>query len=359
MELGSEPIFVGFQHWKRSFIRAFCGLGDAEGKFVRSVPGSFGDRDRIHVWGSRTPDEDIERIPAGCGPVRIEDGFLRSVGLGSDFAEPLSLVVDPHGIYYDATRPSALELFLESHAFTPEELLRARTLRSTILRYDLNKYNLPKAPADHLASSLRRTKKLKILIPGQVEDDASIVYGAGTVRTMLELVAQVRTYRPDAFIVYRPHPEVLSRNRIAESNLSSIRSLVDCVETMTDTHTCGTMVDEVHTLTSLVGFEMLMRGLPVVTYGQPFYAGWGLTDDRELIRPRKRALELDELIYGALIEYPRYFDLRHGCFISPECAARLLAGRIAAPRPSVGVVARKISKARAWLGLWRGGGRWS
>ena len=37
------------------------------------------------------------------------------------------------------------------------------------------------------------------------------------------------------------------------------------------------IVDEVHTLTSLTGFEALLRGIEVHAYGGPFYAGWGLT----------------------------------------------------------------------------------
>src|SRR5690606_7910299 len=40
--------------------------------------------------------------------VALEDGFLRSVGLGESGATSLSVVVDDLGIYYDATRPSRL-----------------------------------------------------------------------------------------------------------------------------------------------------------------------------------------------------------------------------------------------------------
>ncbi len=53
-------------------------------------------------------------------------------------------------------------------------------------------------------------------------------------------------------------------------------------------------VDEVHVLTSLAGFEALQRSKRVVTYGQPFYAGWGLTDDAYPVTRRARKLSLDE-----------------------------------------------------------------
>ena len=47
----------------------------------------------------------------------------------------------------------------------------------------------------------------------------------------------------------------------------------------------------------------IYSGKRVVVYGRPFYAGWGLTQDRgaafEADR-RKRILSLDELVAGAL-----------------------------------------------------------
>jgi len=66
-------------------------------------------------------------------------------------------------------------------------------------------------------------------------------------------------------------------------------------------------IDELHTLTSLTGFEALLRGVPVTVYGHPFYAGWGLTRDIEPLK-RGRLLSIEELAAAALILYPRYLD---------------------------------------------------
>jgi capsular polysaccharide export protein len=60
-------------------------------------------------------------------------------------------------------------------------------------------------------------------------------------------------------------------------------------------------------MTSLVGFEALMRGKKVTTYGIPFYAGWGLTNDR-VNSKRSRVLSLDELVSATLLLYPKYID---------------------------------------------------
>ena len=58
----------------------------------------------------------------------------------------------------------------------------------------------------------------------------------------------------------------------------------------------------------MAGFEALLRGKKVITYGMPFYAGWGLTTDVETCIRRKRILLLEELIAGTLILYPTYLD---------------------------------------------------
>ncbi|MFD2722220.1 capsular polysaccharide export protein, LipB/KpsS family [Ignatzschineria indica] len=38
--------------------------------------------------------------------LRMEDVFIRSVGLGSNLVPPRSLVLDDLGIYFDASTPS-------------------------------------------------------------------------------------------------------------------------------------------------------------------------------------------------------------------------------------------------------------
>ena len=65
-------------------------------------------------------------------------------------------------------------------------------------------------------------------------------------------------------------------------------------------------VDRVAVFTSLGGFEALIRGISVTTYGLPFYAGWGLTEDyledHIWAKRRTRKLTTEELIFIALIK---------------------------------------------------------
>lgn len=264
--------------------------------------------DFVLIWGSDEPDRLVEFIKSrGARLLHVEDGFIRSVGLGSDLVPPLSLVFDARGIYYDATRSSDLEILLSTKDFSADELERARKVRDFISRNEITKYNI-----DLRKTVNWKTHKSIILVPGQVEDDASIRLGCTTIHSNLELLQAVRGSSPDAFIVYKPHPDVLSGNRRGRLSIEQARQYADCIETSVSVISCIEACDEVHTLTSLSGFDALLRGKKVATYGQPFYAGWGLTDDRAenptAFARRSRRLSVDELVAGVLLNYPMYWD---------------------------------------------------
>lgn len=106
-------------------------------------------------------------------------------------------------------------------------------------------------------------------------------------------------------------------------------------------------VHEVHTLSSLTGFEALLRSVPVCTYGAPFYAGWGLTTDKAVFPRRTRRVSLDELIAGTLLLYSRYFDWESGL----PCEAEVLLTRLATQiQPSIsGAFIQRLSYWSAYL----------
>ena len=310
---------VGFSLWKRQHVVAF--FCDQKVIFVRK-PSRLPKGKPISVvtWGFKTASE---CFPPHARIIRLEDGFLRSVGLGADLVRPLSWVRDGRGIYYDATQPSDLELALRYSDFPDSLIQRARTLREQIVAAELTKYNTG-------AGAWLRPEggKRVILVPGQVESDASIQRGTTGIKTNLGLLKQVRRKNPGAYIVYKPHPDVVAGLRASGSGESNARECCDEVVGDVAMGPLLAQVDEVHTLTSLTGFEALMRGKPVVAYGMPFYAGWGLTQDPGLSAAvaarRGRLLTLDELVAGALILYPTYVSLETGRFTTPEGALREL-----------------------------------
>ncbi|MEH6749895.1 MAG: capsular polysaccharide biosynthesis protein [Paracoccaceae bacterium] len=306
----------GMRLWKRGAINGFFGGVTP----VRFRDGPARDGRRAMVWAAKADT-------APDGAVRVEDGFLRSRGLGADLVPPLSLVCDDLGIYYDPSRDSRLERMIAARAaLRPDQAARARALMAALVARGVSKYNLGQDAPDLRALAAGRRV---VLVPGQVEDDASIRLGAGDVRTNAALLAAARAGNPDAFVVYKPHPDVEAGLR--PGALPEAEGIADLVVTGADPAALMSQVDAVWTMTSLLGFEALIRGRQVVTLGAPFYAGWGLTDHRGTALPRRQAhVTLEGLVHAALIDYPRYRDPVSGLPCPVEVAVeRLAAGAVA------------------------------
>lgn len=348
----SGHVAAGIRLWKRGWMQR---------QFGREKPVTFVDdpakaaaaaatRGRtLMVWAGKLPEGWSE--PA----LRIEDGFLRSRGLGADLVPPLSLVVDDLGIYYDPSRESRMERLILAGP-PPGGAARAARLRAQILAAGISKYNLP-------GSLPELPDGLRILVPGQVEDDASIRLGAGEVRTNLALLQAARSANPRAVLVYKPHPDVEAGLRPGAIAPEALRGLADVVASHAEPLALIAACDEVWTMTSLLGFEALLRGKPVTCLGAPFYAGWGLTRDLGPVPLRRRQAEdghalprpdLDGLTHAALIGYPRYFDPVSGRPCPPEVVVtRLASGQM----PRRGLRLRLLAKAQGLLAsrahLWR------
>ena len=296
---------VGMSMWKRAVMKPFFKVPSCRLHFVPSLKKlqktALPPDARLLVW-SRGHDALIDFAHRRALPLlRMEDGFIRSVGLGSNLVPPLSLVIDDMGIYFNAETPSRLEHILQHQAFSTQDIQAAEALQQALTAAAITKYNvggnvLPRP----------RTDKKVLLVPGQVEDDASIRHGSPKIRKNLELLQTVRQLNPDAYIIYKPHPDVLSGNRSGHISAADCARHADMVASEYDIIACLAHADEVHTITSLTGFEALLRGKIVHCYGLPFYAGWGLTRDWLPISRRNRKLTLQELIAGTLIYYPGY-----------------------------------------------------
>lgn len=298
---------LGFSAWKRPLVREFF-----QGSRVRFVkrPEAVPAGATLAVWGRRDPETE-----AAARVLHLEDGFLRSVGLGVDLVRPVSWVVDGSGMYYDAGRPSDLERLLATMEFEPALLARARDLRRRVVAGGLTKYNVGQG-------GWRRPEGVRrvVLVPGQVESDASIAWATTGIRTNMELLRAARECEPEAHIIYKPHPDVLTGIRRSGRDEAYARDLCDELVLHAPMHALLDQVDAVHVLTSLAGFEALLREKSVYCYGSPFYAGWGLTRDLGPVPRRTRRLFLDELVAGTLIAYPVYLHPATGRFTTAEGA---------------------------------------
>jgi len=293
-------IASGVRLWKRKPFHHVFGhvkalrYADAPEKLADAIKAGR----RHMVWAS------AKSAPVSAHSLRVEDGFLRSKGLGAELIAPLSLVLDDLGIYYDPTRPSRLEELIRMRAvLRSDQHLRAEQLIDALRRSKLSKYNVGDTELSALPTGHR------ILVPGQVEDDASILTGTKSISTNLELLSAVRSAHPDAVILYKPHPDVEAGLRTGLIAQDDLDQLCDIVLHKADPITAIEAVDEIWSMTSLLGFEALLRGKPVTCLGTPFYAGWGLTTDLGAV-PARRSLQisLESLVHATLIDYPRYFD---------------------------------------------------
>jgi capsular polysaccharide export protein len=300
---------LGMRAWKRGRLQEVFGRETAmifAKTAARAQAHAKKSGRKILVWAGKEPSE----LAAPGLALRVEDGFLRSRGLGADLVPPLSLVTDDLGIYYDPNRESRLERLILA-PLPPGGRARAEALLARILAAGVTKYNLAADPLPDLGPGRR------VLVVGQVEDDASIRLGAGQVCTNLGLLTAAAQANPGARLIFKPHPDVESGLRPGQIADQDLAGLADVVARRADPLSLIAACDEVWTMTSLLGFEALIRGKPVTCLGAPFYAGWGLTRDLGPVPERRRRAadghplprpDLLHLVHAALIGYPRYFD---------------------------------------------------
>jgi capsular polysaccharide export protein len=336
---------VGFAFWKQDSVAPLLWNGREEVAFrepaLQPAPSA------VAIWRAKTPAGTIARLErSGATLIEVEDGFLRSAGLGADCIPPLSIVADQRGAYFDHRAPSDLEDLLQRGDFDARLLGRAKQLRERIVAAGLGKYERGVMQLNRPAGTRRH-----LLVTGQVEDDRSVMTG-GLGMTNQQLLERVRTAAPDAFILYKPHPDVEAGHRKGAIPAAAVARLADLVERNQPIAALLDMVDEVHVNTSLSGFEALLRGKPVTTYGVPFYGGWGLTTDYGPVPSRRsRRLTLDELVAATLLLYPRYLDPVTGL----PCPAEIVVDRLCSeqPRSSGLLVASRRLQGRLRRGLRR------
>lgn len=347
---------IGYKiaRWKRRPITALLdGPGGSPiftGSYPRAIAAARNRHRRIAAWG-RSANQNAEDLRKNGIPITsIEDGFLRSAGLGAAFSPSSSFTFDDSGIYYDPTRPSDLETLLHSIELTPALRTRAQDVREKIVALGLTKYNLS-SPGE--IPDLPRGREV-VLVPGQVIDDEAIRLAVpkeyfdesfleGGVN--LALLRRARERHPNAVIIYKPHPDVERLGRLGRIDRNTAGRFADVVAANSPIVGLLAIAQRVETLTSLTGFEALLRGIPVSVHGQPFYAGWGLTEDVNPPSRRGRMLDLDELVAGALIIYPRYYDAASGLACPIEIAIARIAAARAKPQGNRDMLGELIGRA--------------
>ncbi len=342
--LKGDLLVYEFSRWKVRFVRGFLGFTKTQLTFKEKTKWRLLLPDSMNAKRTKRDDDEVlkptldshDYVTWGRQSKRLlqdkladygqmnpliwcmEDGFIRSNGLGATLIAPLSVVMDDVGIYFDATQPSRLERILSTICLTDDQKQRAKALHELMLTKRVSKYNVPTHNHEftHQISHLKAKNRPIRLVVGQVEDDASVQLCASAITKNSELLARVRADFPHDVIIYKPHPDVEAGLRAGKADNHHLADVVAHDVAMPD---CLDVCDVVHTMSSLTGFEALLRAKTVVCYGLPFYAGFGLTQDvreegntlkqRALDRRARQdlpPLSLDDLIYGTLVSYPMY-----------------------------------------------------
>lgn len=337
----------GVALWKRVTIDPLLWDGTGPVRHAREVSRDLKPPTRVLAWKSRTPRRVLAELEKrGITVSELEDGFIRSIGLGANCVPPLSVIVDRSGIYFDPNQPSDLEAMLEYGELPDTWVKRSMALQAKLVQAGISKYGRERVEIAQTSPGRRR-----VLVTGQVEDDRSVLSGGGNCSN-LELIARARQHEPEAWIIYKPHPDVEAGHRKGQVSATEALRHANAIEHKGAIAGLIESVDALQVITSLAGFEALLRGKSVTTHGQPFYAGWGLTNDLGPANPRRtRRRSLDELAAAALIGYPRYVDPVTRLPCPPEIVvARIARGEAAVSSPLVTL--------RQWQGrlalLWRG-----
>lgn len=238
----------------------------------------------IYLWGYKAPTYLIDYIRHhNLDVFFLEDGFIRSAPDADKLTPPLSIIMDSQTPYFDTTRPNDMTELLGSFDFEQpgyDESIAKEILNSFVLNR-ISKYN--NQPLTDVRQLYGPKEKKRILVLGQVPHDDSLKYGGGLGISLLDLTKRAIKDNPNAQVIVKPHPMILGNKMLLEA-LKELNCLilyrplhlVDALQT----------IDHVYTITSLGGFEALLRGKKVTVLGQPFYKGYGLTEDEtNIIRP--------------------------------------------------------------------------
>ncbi|WP_448546850.1 capsular polysaccharide export protein, LipB/KpsS family [Thalassotalea fusca] len=308
-------LMVGFNDWKLGFSANY--LPEYRTAFLpRKLMGSRAVRKLakldlkpsvVIVWGYTESNAIANYAKKNNVPIyRMEDGFIRSAKLGAQHSTPYSLVLDKTGFYYNCSEPSDIENIYNTYDFKADQKLlkEAEKCLKLLIELKISKYNPPRTKVKGISQNLQLIRRVAVL--GQVDGDASIKYGNPNGWTSEELIKLAAFENPDCEIIYRPHPEVYRGFQKSSFQAKKVEKYARIAVPDEDIIDFIDSVDHVYTISSLTGFEALIRGKKVTTVGAPFYSGWGCTDDRVNIVRRQAKLNVLELFAGAYLLYPKY-----------------------------------------------------
>ena len=262
------------------------------------------DKDAVFLgWGYKKSGLEAKEMPKY---LLLEDGFIRSVGLGVEGYPAFSIVEDEKGMHYDAKKETTIENILNNYDFENDKKLLslANDAIELIKKYKISKYNLSEMK---LPKNVKRKGK-KVLIIAQTAGDDSLRYGRAYEFKPRDIILNALEENPGAKIYVKIHPDVLTGKRKSSIDIELAKKYCMIITENTNPIMLLEEFDKVYTQTSQMGFEAAFLGKEVITFGMPFYAGWGITKDKLTEKRRKRKLTPLKIFAAAYILYSKYYN---------------------------------------------------
>ena len=263
------------------------------------------DKNAIFLgWGYKKSGIEAMQMPKY---LLLEDGFIRSIGLGVQGYPAFSIVEDENGMHYDAFKNTTIQQILNEYDFKNDEKLLslAKDTIELIKKYKISKYNINEMK---LPDIVKNSKKEKVLIIAQTAGDNSLKYGRAYEFKPKDIIISALEENPGKDIFVKIHPDVLTGKRKSSIDIDLAKKYCKVLTQNTNPILLLEEFDKVYTQTSQMGFEAAFLGKEVVTFGMPFYAGWGITKDKLQNTERKRKLTPLEVFAAAYILYSKYYN---------------------------------------------------
>lgn len=313
-------VLVGFNPWKRELLESYLPhhkLMFLQGNitvdklyiFYNSCLKNNKSHFDFYIWGKK--DTKVLKIFfdylqyiefRNFQTLYVEDGFLRSVGMGLLHSRPLSLNFDSSNHFEN--KENHFEQLLGNYKLRTDEIEKAKIYLQLFKDLRLTKY-YNSNPFDSKFQLSKEAGVKNVLVIGQVEDDASVIFSTGKIKTNLELIERAKKDNPNAKIYFRPHPDYFFQTR-KDSSSTKISKIVNIITPDVPWYSVLSFIDEVYVISSLSGIEAIFHGKTVHVFGTPFYSNWGLTNDHVKIERRSRQLSVEELFYITYVIYPHY-----------------------------------------------------
>ena len=268
----------------------------------------YSSESRSHRGGTRLLNSMNKTKPL----ILFEQGFLASSHSWSHAfknkdtrAACLGYVYDDISHYFMAEYPNRLIRRLNSDAELSEsEHSRARRLIDRIVESRISKYNAQPFTKPVLAEDRAR----RVLVCDQAFADASTVYGLIDESGFERMLLDALTENPDAEVIVKSHPDTSWENGRRTGYYAHLRDSgrLRILREPINPFMLFDIVDKVYVGTSQMGLEALFVGKHVLCYGAPFYAGWGLTEDRRRVPHRHRTRTLEDIVHAFYIWYTIY-----------------------------------------------------